>query len=109
MKNLDKKIALVTSATRGIGLASAVKLAKEGAIVYMGVRRLDATQEMKELYSTTPIVTMSMGKLGMISRLSGEIFGSSITFGTISDKVSAPGQICIEELKNALDIIHKSV
>lgn len=70
---------------------------------------LDATQEMKELYSTTPIVTMSMGKLGMISRLSGEIFGSSITFGTISDKVSAPGQICIEELKNALDIIHKSV
>ena len=55
---------------------------------------------MKELYSTTPIVTMSMGKLGIISRLSGEIFGSSITFGTISDKVSAPGQIGIKELKN---------
>ena len=70
---------------------------------------LDATQEMKELYSRVPIVTMSMGKLGLISRLSGEMFGSSITFGTISDKVSAPGQICIEELKNALDIIHKSV
>ena len=33
MKRLDKKIALVTSATRGIGLACAVKLAKEGAIV----------------------------------------------------------------------------
>ena len=70
---------------------------------------LDATQEMKELHSTKPIVTMSMGKLGMISRLSGEIFGSSITFGTVSNKVSAPGQICIEELKNALDTIHKSV
>lgn len=70
---------------------------------------LDATQEMKELYSTVPIVTMSMGKLGLISRLSGEIFGSSITFGTTSNKVSAPGQICIDELKNILDIIHKNV
>ena len=39
MKNLNNKIALVTSATRGIGLATAIKLAKQGAIVYMGVRR----------------------------------------------------------------------
>lgn len=70
---------------------------------------LDATQEMKALYSTVPIVTMSMGKLGLISRLSGEIFGSSITFGTTSNKASAPGQICINELKNILDIIHKNV
>lgn len=46
MKLLENKIALVTSATRGIGLACAKKLAKEGAIVYMGVRRLEATQEI---------------------------------------------------------------
>ena len=51
MKRLDKKIALVTSATRGIGLACAVKLAKEGAIVYMGVRRLEATQEICDKYA----------------------------------------------------------
>lgn len=46
MKKLKNKVALVTSATRGIGLACAKKLASEGAIVYMGVRRLEATQEI---------------------------------------------------------------
>lgn len=46
MKRLENKIALVTSATRGIGLASAKRLAQEGATVYMGVRRLEATQEI---------------------------------------------------------------
>ena len=51
MKNLDKKVAIVTSATRGIGLASAIKLAKEGAIVYMAVRRLEATQEICDKYA----------------------------------------------------------
>lgn len=50
MKNLNNKIALVTSATRGIGLASAIKLATEGATVYMGVRRLEATQEICDKY-----------------------------------------------------------
>ena len=46
MKRLENKIALVTSATRGIGLASAKRLAKEGATVYMGVRRLEVTQQI---------------------------------------------------------------
>ena len=46
MKRLNNKIALVTSSTRGIGLACAKKLAEEGAIVYMGVRRLAETQEI---------------------------------------------------------------
>ena len=46
MKRLKGKIAIVTSSTRGIGLACAKKLASEGAIVYMGVRRLETTQEI---------------------------------------------------------------
>ena len=46
MKSLNNKVALVTSATRGIGLACALKLAQNGAKVYMGARRLDATQEI---------------------------------------------------------------
>ncbi len=44
MKRFENKIALVTSATRGIGFASALKLAKEGATVYLGVRRLEDTK-----------------------------------------------------------------
>lgn len=50
MKKLEGKVALVTSATRGIGLASALKLASEGAKVYMGVRRLEVTQDICDDY-----------------------------------------------------------
>lgn len=41
MEILNEKIALVTSATRGIGLECAKKLAYNGAKVYLAVRRLD--------------------------------------------------------------------
>ena len=47
---LDNKIALVTSSTRGIGFASALKLAQYGAIVYLGVRRVNDTQEICDKY-----------------------------------------------------------
>lgn len=46
MKRVENKIALVTSATRGIGLAISKKLAEEGARVYLAVRRMDAGQEV---------------------------------------------------------------
>lgn len=56
MKILNNKVALVTSATRGIGLASAVKLAQNGAIVYMGVRRLEDTQEICDKYAKEGLI-----------------------------------------------------
>ncbi len=51
MKKLRDKVALVTSATRGIGFASALKLALEGAVVYLGVRRVEDTKEICEKYT----------------------------------------------------------
>ena len=42
MKLCENKIALVTSSTRGIGLACAKKLAEHGAKVYLAVRNLEA-------------------------------------------------------------------
>ena len=47
-KLLENKIALVSSSTKGIGLACAKKLAENGAKVYLGVRRLDAGQEIAD-------------------------------------------------------------
>ncbi len=67
---------------------------------------LAATEEMERKAANSPLVTMSMGGLGMISRCSGEIFGSSITFGA-AEKASAPGQLEASELKKILDTIHK--
>ena len=46
MKELENKVALVSSSTRGIGLACAKTLAAQGAAVYLGVRRLEAGQQI---------------------------------------------------------------
>lgn len=64
---------------------------------------LSITSYMRKL-AKRPIVTISMGSLGVISRISGGTFGSSITFGAI-DKGSAPGQISVDELFNILHSI----
>ena len=61
------------------------------------LRLLDATLAMKEDHNTTPVITMSMGKLGVISRICGEVFGSAVTFGT-AGKASAPGQLPANQL-----------
>lgn len=68
---------------------------------------LEATSMMKQ-ESDAPIVTMSMGKFGLISRVSGELFGSALTFGSVQ-AASAPGQIPIDDLRAVLNIIHKNM
>lgn len=68
---------------------------------------LTVTNKMKDVVKI-PLVTMSMGGLGVVTRLTGEIFGSSITFGT-AGQVSAPGQIEQASLSTVLDVIHKNV
>ncbi|MBB6444975.1 type I 3-dehydroquinate dehydratase [Bacillus benzoevorans] len=69
---------------------------------------LDATNTMKTQYADRPIITMSMGGTGVISRLAGEVFGSAFTFAA-GKEASAPGQIPVAELRTVLDILHKSM
>lgn len=66
---------------------------------------LSATDEMYSNYANRPIVTMSMGKNGMISRICGEFFGSAITFGSVTE-ASAPGQLPAAKLSELLTIFH---
>ena len=68
---------------------------------------LSATLEMHEHHARVPLITMSMSSAGVLSRLSGEVFGSALTFGAAS-QVSAPGQIGVRDLKTVLDIVHNS-
>lgn len=69
---------------------------------------LTATEEMGRLYSDKPVITMSMGPMGLISRLAGDAFGSALTFGA-GEKASAPGQMPAKQLKMVLDAIHENM
>lgn len=66
---------------------------------------LAATLEMHEKHAHGPIITMSMAKTGIISRLAGETFGSAATFGAVK-KASAPGQISVTDLRTILTLLH---
>lgn len=51
-----------------------------------------------------PLITMSMGNLGKISRVTGELFGSCLSFGTVGTE-SAPGQIESGILRKILGVL----
>lgn len=61
---------------------------------------LEATLEASQR-ADIPVITMSMGTIGAMSRLCGGLFGSAMTFAS-GEHSSAPGQIPIEQLRVAL-------
>lgn len=65
------------------------------------VTLLSATCKASQLL-VQPVVTMSMSKLGAVSRITGEVFGSALTFGTVGE-ASAPGQIPVKQLTEYLE------
>jgi 3-dehydroquinate dehydratase-1 len=69
---------------------------------------LEETNFFHETYPGQPLITMSMGELGAVSRIAGETFGSCVTFGAGS-RASAPGQLPMDELENILNALHRSI
>lgn len=65
---------------------------------------MNYTRGFKALNPEQTYATMSMGKLGRISRLAGDIVGSSWTFVSIDD-ASAPGQVSLCDMKKIIDIL----
>ena len=72
------------------------------------LKLLSVTYEFKEENPDTPVITMSMGKMGMISRLCGESFGAAVTFAA-HKKASAPGQMEMHEVADILEKMHKII
>ena len=68
------------------------------------IQLLNTTMEMSQKL-TKPLVTMSMGKIGKITRIVGELVGSSITFASVGQS-SAPGQLTLEDMQTLLEVIH---
>lgn len=71
------------------------------------LKLLETTWKMVQYYAEQPIITMAMSGQGLISRLSGEIFGSAVTFGSMKT-ASAPGQIPVKQLRGVLELIHEN-
>ncbi|WP_380177866.1 type I 3-dehydroquinate dehydratase [Kalamiella sp. sgz302252] len=69
---------------------------------------LSATLEMHQRYAQRPLLTMSMGETGVLSRMSGELSGSALTFAMLGD-ASASGQVDLEDLNSVLQILHKGM
>lgn len=68
-------------------------------------RLLEATaQAAAATGSDTPLITMSMGQQGMVSRICGAAFGSCAGFATVGVS-SAPGQPAAPALRTALDAL----
>lgn len=67
---------------------------------------LGATAEMADCHADTPVITMSMGPLGVVSRLVGEAFGCAATFAA-AGQVSAPGQPDLVQAQTLLGALHE--
>ena len=66
---------------------------------------LNATFKARSGELKIPLITMSMGAQGIVTRLAGGLFGSDITFA-VGKNASAPGQIPIEDLRKVLAILY---
>ena len=70
---------------------------------------LDATQEMYHKHADRPLITMSMGSLGVVSRVSGATFGSSATFGAAKKRPQLHGQVSVDELRSIFGSVIKEI
>lgn len=68
---------------------------------------LDTTKEASGKYDR-PLITMSMGETGFLSRICGEFTGSALTFAA-GRNASAPGQAAAANMRSILENIHEIV
>ena len=97
----DEEIVVALAAAAGV----AIENARLYALAHRRERWLAATAEMADHHPETPVITMSMGTLGAVSRLCGEAFGSAMTFAN-PGAASAPGQVPLDVVNEVLESLH---
>lgn len=68
---------------------------------------LAATDRARRAISL-PLISMSMGGVGSLSRMMGWVYGSAATFA-VGKSSSAPGQVAIEDLRAVLAVVRRAV
>jgi 3-dehydroquinate dehydratase-1 len=81
---------------------------EKGAIAKLAVTPHDMTDVLRllevTLVSKRPVCTISMGSLGMHSRIVAPVYGSLLTYGYVRRPV-APGQIRVDRILEGLKIL----
>ena len=67
---------------------------------------MNAAARVGELFPDTPIITIGMGPLGVLTRVAGNNLGAPLTFAA-GKEASAPGQLTVEEARTLLGILYK--
>ncbi|HEU6205136.1 TPA: type I 3-dehydroquinate dehydratase [Streptococcus pneumoniae] len=68
---------------------------------------MNYTRGFKTLNPEQEYVTISMGKVGKVSRITTDVTGSSWSFASL-DEVSAPGQISLASMKKIREILDEA-
>jgi 3-dehydroquinate dehydratase-1 len=71
------------------------------------VLRLLAADRRADNKTRIPLISMSVGPLGSVTRMVGGLFGSWLSFA-VGESASAPGQIPIGDLVTVYDIIRRA-
>ncbi len=66
---------------------------------------LKSSDKIQTERDNIPFVLIGMGDLGRLTRMTGELFGSVLTFASSGKYQSATGQMSIEELRKGLDVM----
>ena len=77
-------------------------------IAVMPRKRRDVVALTAACALTQPIIAISMGEMGMSTRICAEAIGSCLSFGT-AGAASAPGQMEAGALREALALVHRAL
>ena len=67
---------------------------------------LQVTDSARQRYDI-PLITMSMGACGAVSRAVGWLFGSQVSFA-VGEGASAPGQLAMDDLQRVVEVLRRA-
>ena len=73
------------------------------------LRLMSATWKVKNYFCGKPLLTMAMGRWGVLTRACGEFTGSDLTFAMVGGVPSAPGQIPYKDAYQTMQVLHKAM
>ena len=101
-ENMMEILSELTSLTPKVVVKIAVMAHTEQDVLDL----MNFTRGFKTLNPEQEYVTISMGKVGKISRITSDVTGSSWSFASL-DEASAPGQISLSSMKKIREILNE--